>query len=195
MRKLNILHLSWLRQTGREALSYNDNMRLRKLMQRLPDDALFYKVYHKWIKDHIAPHYNNQISYSAHPKMRVHLAQTGCVSAFHEDADVTKREEQINCYLPFTDVYDGCSLFVETGYGKGDYEAINLKYGQALIWDGGRLRHGTRFNDTPTTRVSCDFRFKPLDLEHTPSPWCDVLADRPIQTLIPTDKNVAEGYH
>ena len=179
VKNLSKMHEVWQRQVQRKPLGYKDNLMLRNLMQQLPDDALFYKVYHQWIKDHLAPYYDNKISYSAHPKMRVHLAETDSVSAFHMDADVTMREEQINCFLPFTDVYKSCSLYIETDYGKGTYQPVNLKYGQALIWDGGRLRHGTKYNQTDQTRVSCDFRFKPLAPEHVQSPWSDVLLDRP----------------
>src|SRR5690606_14317032 len=112
-----------------------------------------------WVRRVLAPRYGGHISYAAHPKMRVHLAGTGSVSDFHCDADVTGRLDQINCYLPFTDVRDGSTLWCEHDYGSNDYAPLNLRYGQALVWDGGRLRHGTVHNDTDLTRVSCDFRF------------------------------------
>jgi hypothetical protein len=49
-------------------------------MRQLSDDSLFYKLYHAWIARMVAPKYGLKISYSAHPKMRVHLAGTGSVS-------------------------------------------------------------------------------------------------------------------
>ncbi len=179
VRRIDQLHSCWKRQTGKSRLTYADNLRLRKLMQRIGDDALFYKIYHLWIRQVLAPHYGGRISYSAHPKMRVHLADTGCVSDFHCDADVTGRDEQINCYLPFTDVYDTSTVWARHDYDSDDYQPLNLSYGQALIWDGGRLRHGTFYNETSVTRVSCDFRFHALDGSRINSPWCDVLAGRP----------------
>jgi len=181
VKHLNKLHEYWKHQTGRAELNYHDNLTLRDLMQRLPDSSLFYTIYHKWIRDHLAPHYN-QISYTAHPKMRVHLSGTGCVSDFHKDVDITGRDEQINCYLPFTDVYNSCSLMVESEYDSEEYKPVNLKYGQALLWDGGHLNHGTQHNDTVSTRVSCDFRFHPLDISRVKSPWSEVLIDRPVHT-------------
>lgn len=181
--RIDQLHDFWRRQRGRSRLTYQDNLSLRTLMQKLPDDSAFYLLYHRWIADQLAPFYANSVRYSAHPKMRVHLAHTGCVSDFHRDADITGREEQINCYLPFTNVHDGCTLYVENDYGSGKYSPINLCYGQALLWDGGFLYHGSRFNDTDTTRVSCDFRFHPRHLDRVQSPWRDVLADRPSQTV------------
>jgi hypothetical protein len=177
--RLDRLQEAWARRRGRSRLTYQDNLDLRALMQKLPDGSPFYVLYHRWIANRLAPYYANRISYSAHPKMRVHLAGTGCVSDFHCDADITGRDEQINCYLPFTDVHDGCTLYVETDYGSGEYAPLDLRYGQALLWDGGRLRHGTWFNDTGTTRVSCDFRFHPRHPDLVQSPWRDILTDRP----------------
>jgi hypothetical protein len=184
--RIDRLHEHWQRRTGRLALNYQDNLALRKRMQCLPDDALFYLAYHRWMAEVLAPHYAHRIRYSAHPKMRVHLAGTGSVSDFHCDADITGRDEQINCYLPFTDVFDGCTVHVESDYGNADYRPINLRYGQALVWDGGRLAHGSLANTTASTRVSCDFRFHAKQPELVRSPWRDVLADRPHTSHLPS---------
>ncbi len=176
--EINQLHKVWKKQSGKEKLTYKDNLRLRKLMQQQPDDSLFYRVYHKWIARVLSPHFGCRIRYSAHPKMRVHLAGTGCVSDFHRDVEVTKRYDQINCYLPFTDVYQTSTLWCEMDYNEENYQPLNLKYGQALLWDGGCLKHGTYFNKTDNTRLSCDFRFTPKDLAIVKSPWRDILSSR-----------------
>src|SRR5687768_7701218 len=68
--QINKLHDYYSKQKGVEKLAYSDNLILRRLMQELPDDSLFYKVYHFWMKEVIAPKYGHKISYSAHPKMR-----------------------------------------------------------------------------------------------------------------------------
>lgn len=169
-----------------EELGYAHNLRLRRLMQSLPTDAPFYKLYHRFIARVIAPRYGGRVSYAAHPKMRVHLAGTGSVSEFHCDADVTGREDQLNCYLPFTDVSDGATLWCQREYGSNVYGPLNLRYGQALIWDGGRLRHGTIHNGTGLTRVSCDFRFSVGGERPVQSPWRDVLSRRPVALPAPS---------
>jgi hypothetical protein len=178
--RLDQLHLARRRETRRDRLTYQDNLVLRRLMQRMPDDSRFYRIYHAWIARVIAPYYAGRLSYSAHPKMRVHLAGTGSVSDFHRDVDTTGRYDQINCFLPFTDVHDTCSIWAESGYGEGNFEPVELRYGQALLWDGGLLHHGTYPNLTDRTRVSCDFRFSPLDPDLVTGPWRDVLAGRPV---------------
>jgi hypothetical protein len=180
---LDHLHLARRQEIRRTELTHADNLALRERMQQLPDDSGFYRVYHAWIAHVLAARYANKISYTAHPKMRVHLAGTGSVSEFHRDVDTTGRLDQINCYLPFTDVHDTCSIWAESSYDARDYEPIALRYGQALLWDGGLLEHGTFPNRTGLTRVSCDFRFSPLNPDIVTSPWRDVLAGRPIASL------------
>jgi len=177
---LDQLHLLYSAQAGSRSLCYEDNLKLRGLLQRLPDDSPFYAIYHKWIAELVAPHFGKRISYSAHPKMRVHLAGTGSVSEFHRDADVTGRPDQINCYLPFTDVFETNTVWCENSYGLKDYAPINLRYGEALVWDGGFLEHGTVRNETDRTRVSCDFRFSPSHPERVKEPWSQILAGRDI---------------
>jgi ectoine hydroxylase-related dioxygenase (phytanoyl-CoA dioxygenase family) len=188
---LHELHIYRQQRLNKAELTYEDNLVLRTKMQDLKDDAQFYKVYHQWIIDVLSPHYGGHISYSAHPKMRVHLAGTGSVSNYHRDVDVTGRVQQINCYLPFTDVYDTNTLWCETDYGLKDYHPINLKYGQAFLWDGGYLAHGTVKNETKFTRVSCDFRFQPKFPERVKAPWSEILAGREQSTTL--DKTIQEG--
>lgn len=175
---LHKLHEGWQRKAGRQQLTYDDNLYLRTVMQKLKEDAPFYRIYHRWIAEVVALHYGGEITYSAHPKMRVHLPGTPSVSSFHRDVDVTGRELQINCYLPFTDVWDSNTLWCETAYGHSDYQPLNLRYGQALLWDGGYLMHGTVANETDSTRVSCDFRFQPKFPERVSPPWSEVLSGR-----------------
>jgi hypothetical protein len=194
--RLDYLHVSWAERTGRDKASYADNLELRKLMQDLPDDSPFYELYKKWIAEFIAPKFGKRISYSAHPKMRVHLARSGSVSDFHRDADVTGRADQINCYLPFTDVFDTNTLWSESARGLEDYSPLNLKYGEALIWNGGFLKHGTFRNGTNHTRVSCDFRFSVKNRHLVLEPWSNLLPGGMPETYSPResqafDDNVA----
>jgi hypothetical protein len=188
---LDQLHVYWQQRMNKADLTYDDNLLLRNKMQALKDDALFYQVYHRWITGVVSLHYGGHISYSAHPKMRVHLAGTGSVSNFHRDADVTGREHQINCYLPFTDVFETNTLWCETDYGLKDYQPVNLRYGQAILWDGGYLTHGTVNNQTAFTRVSCDFRFQAKFPERVKAPWSQILAGREQSATL--DKTIREG--
>lgn len=179
VKQLDKLHVNYQKENGSRKLNYKDNLLLRKKMQDLPDDSVFYLIYRKWVLNILGKHYKNKISFTAHPKMRVHLAGTGPVSGFHRDIEVTKSLEQINCYLPFTDVCGENTLWCQIDYNHKVFEPLNLKYGEALLWDGGLLLHGTHANTTELTRVSCDFRFSPISPELLFPPWSEILSGRP----------------
>ncbi len=160
---LQKLHEFWRRaklKNGKPAqLSGRDSLYLRDQMRAQSDTSPFYKLYHKFILQELAPHFGGTISYSMHPEMRVHLAGTPACSAWHTDVQVTGRFDQINVWLPFVDVNEANSLWIESDYGRHDYRPVPVKYGQALIFDGGCLSHGTVANEGSSTRVSADFRF------------------------------------
>ncbi len=140
-------------------LSHRDNLAVRKLMQDLPGDAPFYRLYHAFMLHLLCPLVGRGISYSSHPKMRIHFPGTGSVSSFHHDIIVTKRIDQVNFWMPFTNVADTTALWLESDYGRADYAPVPVQYGEALVFDGGYLGHGSVANDGDTTRVSLDLRF------------------------------------
>lgn len=157
---LQALHQSHWFQPGR-SLGYDDNLRLRERMQRLPLQCGFYTIYERFVHELLVRHFGGRLSYAKRPKMRVHLAGTGSVSRWHRDADVTGRLDQINVWLPCTDCFGGNTLWVENDYGNGNHQPIAVRHGQALLFDGGLLDHGTVSNDTGNSRVSFDLRFAP----------------------------------
>ena len=140
-------------------LRTRDNLAARSLMQQLPDDAPFFRLYHEFMRVVLAPIVGRPLSYSNRPKARVHFPGTRSVSSFHHDVPVTKRPDQLNFWMPFTDVADSAALQVESDYGRADYAPVPLRYGQVMIFDGGYLGHGSIANDTSRTRISCDMRF------------------------------------
>jgi len=161
--RLDLLHdyvRAQRRAAGRrDRLTAQDNLVLRGLMQNLPDDAPFYQLYHAFMRQVLARLAGVALSYSHHPKMRVHLAGTPAVSTFHDDVPVTKRIDQVNFWMPFTDVDETATLWLESDYGRADYAPRPVRYGEALIFDGGYLGHGSVANRSHTTRVSLDLRF------------------------------------
>jgi|tagenome__1003787_1003787.scaffolds.fasta_scaffold20988574_3 hypothetical protein len=156
-RDLGRLHL--LAGAGRGGpLTVTDNLCYRARLAALRDDAPFYRLYGAFMADVLGAVFG-AFSYSQHPTWRVQLAHTGSVSGWHRDVDVTGRYDQVNVWIPFVDTTGGNALWVETDYGARDYGPVAVKYGEALIFDGGCLEHGSMPNDTDTTRVSIDLRF------------------------------------
>ena len=143
----------------RTELRTRDNLAARALVQRLPDSAPFFQLYHEFMRLVLAPVAGRSLSYSNRPNVRVHFPGTASVSSFHADVPVTKRVDQINFWLPITDVHGSAALQLESDYGLADYAPVPLRYGQALIFDGGYLGHGSVLNATEVTRISFDMRF------------------------------------
>jgi len=143
----------------RTELRTRDNLAARELVQQLPDSAPFFQLYHEFMRLVLAPVAGRSLSYSNRPKFRVHFPGTASVSSFHSDVPVTKRIDQVNFWMPITDVHGSAALHLESDYGKQDYTPVPLRYGQALIFDGGYLGHGSVLNTTDVTRLSFDMRF------------------------------------
>lgn len=163
VRSLESLHHDIVAARGvrgqRTELRTRDNLAARALVQQLPDSAPFFQLYHEFMRLVLAPVAGRSLSYSNRPKVRVHFPGTASVSSFHADVPVTKRVDQINFWLPVTDVDGSAALQLESDYGRQDYAPEPLRYGQALIFDGGYLGHGSVLNATDTTRISFDMRF------------------------------------
>jgi ectoine hydroxylase-related dioxygenase (phytanoyl-CoA dioxygenase family) len=61
-------------------------------------------------------------------------------------------------FLPFTLCFGGNALWCERDYGVArDYRPIELMPGDAFLFDGGYLDHGTFEKETEITRCSLDF--------------------------------------
>jgi len=120
-------------------------------------------IYKKFISDVVRPLYNGPIVYQKIPTFRIHLPGNIAVGEFHKDKwyrDKTWHEDvqEINYYLPFTNVFGTNTIWVETQEDKGDFAPIEVDYGTLVQWDGVNLMHGNKQNDTNKTRVSVDFR-------------------------------------
>ncbi|MFA0547691.1 hypothetical protein [Vibrio splendidus] len=163
---------------GLEKLSPADMHFWRDRMRNVASEGLFYTLYHLFARRALAPLFGQRISYSAHPEMRVHLAGQAACSAWHNDAEVTGRYDQVNVWFPLVDTSDSTCLWVETEYGKKDYRPVPVRYGEALIFDGSCLNHGTVANESDMSRVSFDFRFSVLN-ESPPKLFEKLIAFRP----------------
>jgi ectoine hydroxylase-related dioxygenase (phytanoyl-CoA dioxygenase family) len=93
------------------------------------------------------------------PVMRVHMHGGHSISGMHRDRDWGQSPDVWNLWVPFTDVWGTNSIWIESREGADDAEPVALRLGEALIFRGADLRHGSIRNDTGRTRVSCDIRF------------------------------------
>ena len=92
--------------------------------------------------------------------MRVNFHGSKAILCFHSDAEYGQTSEGINLWLPVTKVWGSNSMYLESDVGRGDFTPLQLEYGQACIFYGSKLVHGTVDNDSGSTRISYDIRFR-----------------------------------
>lgn len=93
------------------------------------------------------------------PMMRVNFHGSRAILRFHRDVEYGQQPRTINIWLPITRVFGSNSMYVESRPGESDYRPVDLDYGQALMFYGTELSHGTLDNLSGGTRISFDFRF------------------------------------
>jgi hypothetical protein len=120
----------------------------------------FKPVYVYFIRSVIAPICGGVHSYQVPPTFRCHLSHKG-TRVFQDKSDGGNRPDCLNVWIPFTRTWGTNSIWIESENGKGDFSPVELEYGQALIFDGNSLRHGTFLNTTHSSRISMEFRFSP----------------------------------
>jgi hypothetical protein len=121
----------------------------------------FKPVYVHFIQSVIAPIYNGINSYQVPPSFRFHLSKKGSRAFYRDRSYDGSSPNHLNVWIPFTRVWGSNSIWIESEKGKGDFAPAELEYGQALIFDGINLRHGTFWNGTSSSRLSMEFRFSP----------------------------------
>lgn len=104
------------------------------------------------------------IVYQRVPTFRVCFPGNVGVGEYHRDRDYNHGPDEINFWLPLTDVYAENSVWIETAEGREDFEPTPMSFGNVLIFDGANLKHGNSGGDCGRTRVSFDFRVVPRRL-------------------------------
>lgn len=91
--------------------------------------------------------------------MRVNFHGSRAILRFHKDQEYGQKPNSINIWLPVTKVYGTNSMYLESSPGLSDFTPVELDYGQALMFYGTDLLHGTLDNLSGGTRITYDFRF------------------------------------
>ena len=93
------------------------------------------------------------------PMLRVNFHGSKAILRFHADKEYGQKPNLINLWLPVTSVWGSNSMYVESTVGASDFKPLELKFGQAFIFRGYDLLHGTMDNDSGSTRITYDLRF------------------------------------
>jgi len=138
----------------------------------------FNKTLHNFVNTFISPRMSSlessrkaPVAYQKEPILRVVLPSDQPSTPLHCDADYHHPPAEINWWLPLTSVAGTNSLYIESKPGKGDFQPVELGYGQVLRFYGNMCQHYTVPNTSGATRVSLDLRV--LALEHHHLDWRD----------------------
>ncbi|WP_010543951.1 StrG-like protein [Sphingomonas elodea] len=110
------------------------------------------------IHHRIADFVERIVSHQPQAMMRVNFHGSRAILRFHTDREYGQRDRALNIWLPVTRVYGSNSLYFESAPGLSDFKPVVLDYGQALLFYGTELQHGTLDNMSGGTRISLDFR-------------------------------------
>lgn len=110
------------------------------------------------IRHRISDFVTRIVSQQPQAMMRVNFHGSRAILRFHTDREYGQRDTALNIWLPVTRVYGSNSLYFESAPGLSDFQPVTLEYGQALMFYGTHLQHGTLDNMSGGTRISFDFR-------------------------------------
>lgn len=141
----------------------NDNNSFwhRRFYDRMKDSH-FINCYLYFIANEITKHFDEGIIYQKYPTVRFQIPNGKGVAGYHIDTEYNHPAEETNIWLPFTHAKDSASIYIESEPGKKDYTPQDVKYGEYIMFAGGKLSHGNEINTTSETRVSIDMRVIPI---------------------------------
>jgi hypothetical protein len=116
-----------------------------------------YQRFVRFIQDEII---GEPVVYQRLPSLRIQYPDRTSYGVMHTDREYNHPPEEINIWVPITEVRGTASMVIESDFGKGDYAPVEMPYGQMVIFDSG-LMHGNVVNEEGYTRMSFDLRVIP----------------------------------
>lgn len=133
----------------------------KRFYTAIKSDDTFKKSYCDLIKDIFNHLYPNEsiLIYQSFPSIRFQFIGNKAIPA-HCDSDSIGKHPlgEKNFLIPITDMKNTSRLFIESQPEKGDFQGIDLKYGNLFHFNGNRCIHYNETNRENYTRISFDFR-------------------------------------
>lgn len=133
----------------------------KRFYQSIKSDDTFKKSYCDLIKDifnHLYPD-ESVLIYQSFPSIRFQFIGNKAIPP-HCDSDSIGKHPlgEKNFLIPITHMKNTCRLFIESTPEKGDFQGIDLEYGNLFYFNGNRCIHYNEINQENFTRISFDFR-------------------------------------
>ena len=133
----------------------------KKFYTAIKSNDTFKKSYCDLVKD-IFNHFFSEedvLIYQSFPSIRFQFIGNKAVPA-HCDSDSIGKHPvgEKNFLIPITDMKNTTRLFIESAPEKGDFQGVDLKYGNLFYFNGNRCIHYNQTNQEDYTRISFDFR-------------------------------------
>lgn len=160
---LENIHLLYKKDNSRELFDkYNDNTtEYHKIFNN--NKSLFEKDYEAIIRHIKDTEYKDEdfIIYQTFPALRVSIPGNLSVGEMHIDADYNHPKEEMNYWIPITELNDINTVWHESEPNKGDFKPLIINYGEIAKVYFNQCRHFSKVNTTDKTRFSLDFRIIP----------------------------------
>jgi hypothetical protein len=126
----------------------------------------FIDIYNGFIINELASKFKDEkrLIYQALPSFRIQYPTGKAVTTWHCDNDENHKHPlgELNILIPLSNsMYGSNAVWAESLPGLGDFAPMECAYGEYIIWNGNRCRHGNKPNTTGLTRVSMDLRILP----------------------------------
>ena len=135
----------------------------KKFYAGMDSDPTFKEVYDEFIAEVVKPHFDGPIIFQKFPTFRIHQPNNICVFDWHKDKEFNHYPTEVNIFLPMTNAFDTNTIWAESEEDKKDFAPLEANYGQIFLWNGANLNHGSKINETDSSRVSFDFRVMLLE--------------------------------
>lgn len=160
---LETIHLYYTQDNDRKLLDkYNDNTTLFHTIfyeNKESFKSTYIDIIKSIIKDKYL--YEDYIVYQSYPALRVSIPGNISVGEMHTDSEYNHPEEEMNYWLPITNVNNINTVWYESEPQKGDFQPMLIKYGEMAEVYFNKCRHFGKINTTDKTRLSLDFRIIP----------------------------------
>lgn len=133
----------------------------KKFYKTIKAEETYKGLYVSLVKDLYSFLFTNDpyLVYQSFPSIRFQFPENIAVPP-HCDSDEIGRHPlgEKNFLVPITSMKGTTRLFVESEPGKGDFEGVDLEYGEILYFNGNKCIHYNQSNKENYMRISFDFR-------------------------------------